>query len=62
MKLKFGVYNQWKKLKTSLFIIKLFEIGFYRMLDYYRISVTLLGFEFMIEKKREVLWGDKNRL
>ena len=49
MKLRFGVYNQWKHLKTSLFIIDLFKISFNRMLNYYRISIALFGFEFMIE-------------
>jgi len=49
MKLRFGVYNQWKHLKTSLFIIDLFNISFNKMLDYYRISIALFGFEFMIE-------------
>jgi len=49
MKLRFGVYNQWKHLKTSLFIIDVFRISFHRVLDYYRISVALFGFEVMIE-------------
>ena len=49
MKIKFGICNDWKGLKTSLFIIDLFKISFNRMLNYYRISIALFGFEFMIE-------------
>ena len=49
MKIKFRVCNDWKGLKTSLFIIDLFKISFNRMLNYYRISIALFGFEFMIE-------------
>jgi len=49
MKLKFGVYNNWKDLKYGLFFLYLFGIYFSRFFDCYRFGFCLFGFEFMIE-------------
>ena len=57
MRITFGVYNQWKRLKTSLFIIDVFRISFHRVLDYYRINIALFGFEFMVE----LIFGEGDR-